>query len=297
MNDKEFFDKNHIILNEKTGEVIPISKKGLLNEKYRDEIEVKKQKQKDGYKKKIEKDELKIYIENNFGTFYFNFYKYMIQQGLEPQYQFRFIFLCTYMNYDSILVERNKNFSNNPLIRKDIDIILKLSKRETTKTLNKLKEKGLIEQTKEGLFKINQDICKRGNITAVDKRKQYTRLFDDTIRSIYNESNPKEHKFLNILIQVLPYINFKYNIICKNIKEENKELIEVLDIIDICDMLNSYKSNKSRFKHDLLKIKINDIPAVMIAQVNTKTGIYINPKLYYKGNDLKALEALEVMFK
>lgn len=296
MNNKEFFDKDHIIINEKTGEVIPISKKGLINEKYRDEIEEKKNNQKEAFKRKIEKDECSNYIKNNFGTFYFNFYKYMIKQELDPQYQFRFIYLCTYMNYDSILVDRNKNFSNNPLTRKDLDSILGLSKREVTKTLNKLKEKGLIKQTDDGLFKINQDICKRGNITTSDKRKQYARLFDDTIKNIYNRSNPKEHKFLNILIQLLPYINFKYNIICKNIRETDKELIEVLDIIDICDILNAYK-NKSRFKNDLLKIKINETPAVMIAQVNTKTGIYINPKLYYKGNDLKALEALEVMFK
>lgn len=297
MDNRDFFDKDHIILNEKTGEIIPISKKGLINEKYRDEIEDKKQKQKDGYKRKLDKDECSKYIKNNFGAFYFNFYKYMFEKEIEEQYQFRFIYLCTFMNYDGILVRKNKNFTNEKLTRSDIDNILMLSKREVIKTLNSLKENGLIEQTKDKHFKINQNICKRGNINIGDRRKEHTRIFDNTIKNIYINSKAKEHKFLNILIKLLPYINFKYNIVCGNIKEVNKELIEVLDITDISNILEYYKDNTNKLKRELLKIKINDIPAVMIAQVNTKTGIYINPKLYYKGNDLKALEALEVMFK
>ena len=132
--------KKYLLLDETTGKMFPVTNKEAVEIVYRDELEEKQANKKDGYKKKINKDEFKKYINKNFGSFYFNFYNLLLEKDLRPQDQFRFIYLCTYANYENILMKNNKT----KLARKDFDEILGLSKKETCRTLGNLKEKGLI---------------------------------------------------------------------------------------------------------------------------------------------------------
>ena len=65
---------------------------------------------KEEYKKYISaKTDFQNCINENFGSFYFNFYN-SISPTLERQYKFRFIYLCTYLKYnDNRLMYKQKN--------------------------------------------------------------------------------------------------------------------------------------------------------------------------------------------
>ena len=282
-------NNKYLLLDESTGEMFPVTNKEVIEILYRDELEEKQANKKDGYKKKMSKDEFKKYIDENLGSFYFNFYNLLLEKDLRPQDQFRFIYLCTYVNYKNILMKNNKT----KLTRKDFDEILGLSKMETCRTLGNLKEKGLIIEN-GGIFMVNEKICVRGNLTKKQKSEEFARIFDEGIKELYKQASPKEHKLLNVFIQLLPYVNYNFNIVCKNPKETNKDLVEPLGIKEMAEILGY--STPSRLKSDLLKIKVGGRSVIMITIVYKSTGIYINPRIYYKGNKRQSLEALEIMF-
>lgn len=118
----------------------------------------------DSQRKKEETKEVIITKENQsefqkrlldtYGSFYFNFYKRL---SIEGQFLFRFIYLCSFMNYDNYLSNGRR------LLREsDLQDMLLLGKSEYYKTKDYLLEKDLISIDADGLISINSKYCKKG---------------------------------------------------------------------------------------------------------------------------------------
>lgn len=122
-------------------------------------------------------------------------------------------------------------------------------------------------------------------------------MFNNAIKELYETALPKEHKKLALLIDILPYVNLKYNIICKNIEEESIENIKSYTLKELCEIINYDKTHSSRLKSDLLKLKVNNQKVVAITNTSDTEIITINPIVYYKGTDLDDLEYLINIFK
>ena len=291
VNSKELnnISQQYIMLDETTGEIHPVTNKEALQVLHRDKLVQNKVNQREGLKKKDNEDDFKKYIDSHYGSFYFNFYDLLHKQNLRPQDQFRFIYLCTYANYENILMKNNKT----KLTRKDFDEILGLSRMETHRTLDDLKEKRLLIE-EGGVFMVNKKICVRGNLSTKEKSEEFARIFDEGIRELYEQASPKEHKLLNVFIQLLPYVNYEYNMVCKNPKETNKDLIEPLRVKEMAEILGY--SKPSRLKSDLLKIKVGDTYAITLFVNGLGMSIVINPKFFYKGNKKESLEIVEIGF-
>src|SRR5574344_1559275 len=79
--------------------------------------------------------------------------------------------------------------------------LLKLSEREYMRTKKELINKKLIFIEKENKsIHINENISIMGNIQKGND-KNYTKVFKNSIRELYNESKPREHKKLSMLIK------------------------------------------------------------------------------------------------
>ena len=82
----------------------------------------------------------------------------------------------------------------------------------------------------------------------------------------------------------------------KNAKEEYIERIIPLSLKDVCNILNYNTNNVYKFKKDLIKLTLNDIPVIGFFETYNRNMIYVNPTLYYKGTNKEDIINLEAMF-
>lgn len=224
----------------------------------------------------------------NYGSFYFNFYNRI---KIENQFLFRFMFVCSYMNYDNYL-------SNGVRLMKEDEFknILKLKDSEYYKTKKCFLENELISIDGKGNILINKRFCKKGEINTA-KNIEVIRMFNNAIKELYDKSLPREHKKLSLLIEILPYINFRYNIICSNPDESNMELIKPIKMSELCELLGYDKTNSSKLKRMLFSLRVSGEEVIGLFEKSCGKAIFVNPRVYYKGNDEDELNLLQEMFR
>lgn len=246
---------------------------------------------------KHEKDDFEILQDKYLGKFYFHFYDELLKLNIDKQYMTRFIYLCTFLDYDNKI---HWGKSNNGLAtEKDLKEILNLSKRETINTKNIFKEHKLIFINEDKTITINNKYCKKGN--ANRNLRGGIRMFEYGIKELYENSKSIEHKRLGMLMQILPTVNYEYNVLCANPEEKNKSKIIPLNMKDICKIVGYEEKNSKRLQKELIKIRVDNKAVVMVhttSGMNTKEteAISINPQIYYKGHNQHALEYLLMLF-
>lgn len=255
--------------------------------------EAEEQKKRDIKQKFIEKEGFEKDLVNQLGNFYFSFYTKLPK--IDKQYLFRFIYLSTYLKYNDTKLAYKEDNGRYKLIKEyELQELLKLKKAEYFNTKKALIENNLIHIDKDNNICINKKIHVLGDI--VKTKQEYTRIFKDSIRELYNKSTSREHKKLYIFYELLPYINYNLNIICTNVKEVDPELIEPLDLNFIIDNLYINKQ-RSVAKKQLLNITLGgEYLLIMISKYN-KNFFAVNPKLYYKGNRKEDLNYLLDLFR
>lgn len=246
--------------------------------------------QKDILKMKREQDEFQIYVKNQCGSFYFNFYNRLLGK-IEPQFLTRFLYLCTYLDYEGRLVKRIGN-RNVCISEKELQFILKLSRTETYNTKVELIKNELIAINDDVIY-INPRYCRKGDIMK-NKRIEKIRMFDSSIKELYEISTKTEHKKLSLLFQLLPYINLRWNVICKNPQEEILEEIQPYSIKELMELLE--QTNITRFKKSLMDLSVCGEDVIMINTRKHGQLLTVNPKVYYKGVEKDELEFLLGMF-
>ena len=195
------------------------------------------------------------------------------------------------MNYDNYLSNGRR------LLREsDLQDMLLLGKSEYYKTKDYLLGKDLISINAEGLISVNSKYCKKGKINKT-KVVEVIRMFNNGIQELYQKALPREHKKLAILLDILPYINYKYNIICYNPTEENIELIKPIKMPDLCEMLGYDRSNSSRIKKQLFSLRVSGEKVIGLWQVENADALLVNPRVYYKGGEENGLDYLEAIFR
>lgn len=253
-----------------------------------DEGSILKEKVREILKKKEERSNFHNRLIETYGNFYFNFYKRI---DIESQHLFRFIYLCSYMNYDNYLSNGKRLLTVH-----DLEGLLGLSEREYYRTRKCLIDNGLMSITEKGLVLINSTFCKKGEIHR-NKNIEVIRMFNEAIKELYEMSTPREHKKLALLIEILPYINYKYNIVCHNPAEDNIQLIKPMKMSELCELLGLDKTNSSKLKRQLFALRVSGEKVIGMFEVEDAKAILVNPRVYYKGNQEDGLDYLEALFK
>ena len=166
-----------------------------------------------------------------------------------------------------------------------------------------LLECGFIYISEDGLITINENIAREKikdyikELHKEDKDYTYTRVFCESILNLYKEMESRKRQQLSNLYAILPYINFKYNRLCKNPTETNKHKLEYLGWSDLCDICGYDKSHAARLRKDLMKLKINEqyilMDTIRGEDVNV---IIVNPYIYYAGDNVTELKAIMDIF-
>ena len=222
----------------------------------------------------------------------------------------RLVFLSTYIDYENreenVLVKRGTHNQVEYLTRKDLKKLLKLSDTTFKSFIKEAKEKELLFEA-NGKFYLSNKYFSKGK--CLFNNCEYARIFIDTTRLLYSNIKTSQHKQLSYVFQLIPFLHYEANILCKNPDELDVDKLEVLSLKDICEILSlgTSKTTMNTFERNLLKfhIKIKDeeyylFKRVIVKEYKGQTDFFIiNPTIVWKGSDLdKKDEALsKLVFK
>lgn len=218
----------------------------------------------------------------------------------------RLIYLSTFIDYnnrkENLLIKRVQNNHIEPMTRADVKQVMKLNDTAFKSFLSDIKKNNLLYEV-DKKFYISPDFFTRGeNKKDYEKgsrfeNKEYTRVFIDTTRYLYEHCNSRQHKQLSYIFQLVPYINYELNILCSNPEETNFYELDKLNLAQICALLGistENRQNMNKLKNELLKfkVKVNEIEYAFLSYARIQNGygikdyFVVNPQVVWKGRDM-----------
>lgn len=229
-------------------------------------------------------------LQEEYGNFIHTRYESLLEKiNYDTATAFRFIYLCSFMDYDTgYVIWKNRKIKNDSLID-----LFNVSKNTISKIKNDLYGNDLIHTDINGYILINTEYSYRGSIVKdSDYKKQCTRIFNNSIQELYEKSNDsKEHKLLGKFILLLPYINIWHNIICLNPKEKKIEKLILPNATQLDDILKAGARNSAKTINELFKITVGGEKTILMVTDKYSVKMYlVNPRIYYGGNNVNELK-------
>lgn len=107
---------------------------------------------------------------------------------------------------------------------------------------------------------------------------QFIKIYTDSIMYLYERAEPREHKRLSMLYRLATHLHIKYNIVCSNIFEIEKDKIKPLKIKELALI---FRYNELAFKRLINYLSTlndkNNIPVLKIID----NSIVISPRVMY----------------
>lgn len=282
-----------------TGEVIPVGANSVIRS---DEERQRIRKALEG------KEEVKRFKGNNCGDFFWSLYD--VGEEYYPEVDdsmlAKVIYLLTYLDYEkNILVVRDSaNAPLRPMIRKDVQKVIRLHRCNFSRFWKELMETGIITEQEDGSLLVCERF-RRGHLTKKDRNGMAAmKLFTHCVRYLYENIDVRGHQYLSYLYRLMPFINLKYNVFCSNPLENDKMKLRWLTAKEMCEILGYSESNEKRLLRTLFQLtfedKNGDTRSVITTISNTKNGemrhfITINPQFY--AGYISQEDMLEINFK
>lgn len=247
--------------------------------------------------KQEEKRKLRQAALKELGDFYFLLVNDVFID-VSPESAVRLTVLYTFLNYDGDLMLTQRQ----PMRKSDIAEVLHLSKATVFRFWKEVSPRYIEEVDNKLVLKDN--IAFRGRFTKEHKFKQHQQIYIDGVRSLYYATKSRRHKYLGNIFKLLPFINFEYNIICKNPFETNADKIEPLTISELCNEFSFEVSNFHRLidAYYSITFEVDDHKERFTAFIyegkdKSKMKVYVNPHILYVGSDYRKVEGLGISFK
>lgn len=275
--------QNLQVINTETGEIIP-------------QCEIRTPQQITATQRQIDKKRMEQHMLSVTGNFCFYFFTNCQLAGLDNATITRLIMASTYCNYNGILCH-----DNGRIITQDgLQQILHLKDRVFFNFVAKCKTAGILSYDGQQ-YKLDRDVFAKGNLKKKDYQQDFTKIYAEGIRNIYNSVSVASHKTLGYLFAILPYINRDYNFLCKNQDENNLDNLSYLTLGEVAAMFGYDVTHIGRLKSDLWHIRfdngelcVNFVPHPDLAL----WCVIVNPRLYYMGsNPIEMQKIGNIFFK
>ena len=205
----------------------------------------------------------------------------------------RIIYIMSYIGNDNRLMFTERT----PMTEEKLLEIMGLNDRVFKRFYNKLIKNNILIEKDNYLF-INKEFSFYGSIKG--NKYDIIRLYKKNVRLLYNNMSSREHKRLAILYLLIPFINIKYNIVCSNPLEEDKDKVQPLTIEQLAEYFDydlDWFISLINFLFNLKDINNNPVIKTVNNTENKKdNSIIINPRVIYAGNDYRDVEAFSTMF-
>lgn len=195
---------------------------------------------------------------NPFGGYIFINDENILKSNIQYDMFFRFLYLCTYMNYDGYLMDPTQR-ANRKIHYEDINNkILHLKDSTFYKIVGFLTKNNFITITKDDLIIINRDYATKG----FNNYKNRIKIFQDEFRKLYCSTPINRHRKSGELLCL--YLELKEQKFKKSMKELSR-------------LLGTNNSNTTRLKKDINDVEIN------ILKTNDDNINMFNPAIVYRG--------------
>lgn len=165
----------------------------------------------------------------------------------------RLIYLSTYIDYndrqENLLVKHGEDNKVEALKRNDIKKLLTLSDRAFLNFIKNMLDLNMIFEC-EGKYYMNNEYFSKGN---VDIKGDYTRIFINTTRILFENCTVRQHRQLGYVYQLIPYIDYETN----TLMNSNNERFNFRDVAELVGIDVTTRQNISKFKKELYKFKID----------------------------------------
>lgn len=199
--------------------------------------------------------------------------------GLIESHYARLMYMSTFLKHDS---EQLKTDNNRPIKKKDIRGMLALTETPAKNFIKEVTAHGLLSFDDENNVFIHNLFTKGRNDSRGYTR---TRMYIQTVRKLYELVDGRNVKKLGVIFSVIPFIDFRLNILAHNADKgvkDSSELI-IMTMADLAEELGF--SNSQKLKETLHSFKIDGQRIVHTANdTKGKSIIIVNPKFVYAGN-------------
>lgn len=267
-----------------TGEVMPVAANTtIMGEEERN-----------GYKRRTEQTrEHKEYVvaqKDVCGDFYWTLFesKEEYYPDVSDSMLAKIVYLITYMDYDSnlLVVQDTPTSPKRPMLKKDVAKVIRLHRCKFSRFWEELMATGIITEEPDGKLRVCSLFCK-GNLTK--KNMAAMKVFTHAVRYMYENIDVRSHQYISYLFRLIPYINLRHNVFCKNPLETEKSEIVRMTAKDMCHLFGIDDTQVKRFIKTLFKLsfvdKNGDKRSVITLVTNYKNDgernfVLINPQFY-----------------
>lgn len=229
---------------------------------------------------------------SELGYFYFIYHEHQLG-NISAETVGRLIYLLTYVDYNNNFMIRK----NCHMKKSNLQEVLHVSRATANRFWNEIKDV-YIKESDKGLMLICDDII-RGKIN--DKQKLFQKFYIRYIRDLYSATKSTNHRYLGYIYQIMPYINFEYNVLCKNPLETNIEDVELLTLMELCDCIGYDKNNSHKLVkiYDSITLDVDGHKEYLLSFVKNKgvTKMFINPHIIYAGSNYEQVKILGLFVK
>lgn len=250
-------------------------------------------------KKRIEEEnqrKLRRVYKNELGHFYFAHEDCI--QNIKPQTLTRLLFLATYMGYNNNLLYRTER---RFLKKSDLPVLLKLKNNTFYNFWGEVSGKYIFEQL-DGSLRMSPLFC-RGKLKQKCDTKNvggYQQIYIEALRQLYWQTPVSKHCHLGYVFEMLPHINWEYNLLCWNPSEKDLEKVDLMTIDELCTIIGYSKSQRARLWNACQQLKFQDSGRIhnlvsFVLGNDMQIGnmrIFINPRVIYRGSNWHLVEIL-----
>ena len=231
-----------------TGEVIPVAANTTIMSAT----------EREGYKRKVDRGkemkELVTLQKDLCGDFYWTLFdsREEYYPDVSDSMLAKIIYLITYMDYDTnlLVMQDSPTSPKRPMQKKDVAKVIRLYRTKFAKFWQEMLATGIITEEPDGKLRVCALFCK-GKITT--KNKVAMKVFTHAVRYMYENIDVRSHQYIAYLFRLIPYINLRHNVFCKNPLEAEKSKIVRMTVRDMCGILGMDTTQIVRFMKQILR--------------------------------------------
>ena len=207
--------------------------------------------------------------------------------GLTRDEKAKFLMLCTKANKKGMIKLKDRDTTTSG------DGDSEIPSRYDDPLIEKMCDLKVFGRSKSGELILPPCITLGGSLNCMSKYKNwpghFTRMYDRAIREIYN--NEQSRYVLGIIVDLLKFVNRKYNVLCFNAEETVGSSIKPLHEKQITELFGVDPSKSSAFMDDLLSVafKLDGYAQTIFAPSwldfdgVPARSVFVNPNVFFAG--------------
>lgn len=234
-------------------------------------------------------------LGKSHGFFFYKYNDFLLSIDRDYALAFRFLYISTFANYDGHLIRYRSDGKKCFISKDELPDFFRCNPKTNKQIVGALYEKGLLKDDEDRIL-VNDKYCIRGSL-KISSKTEVSRVFINGVRYLYNQSEPKEHKKIGRIVSLLEFMHIETNILCTNPTETNWDNIKPLTMHDVCEILGYERRSTNIVKPMLLSPRIYGKSILGVFDDGRKRVIIVNPYLFYKGSDIKAIKWVTSLFE